>query len=136
MTLHFFVFLRPVITILHFELAGGKGWSFPWGGLRLKHPSTPVHLWIRGAQSQYYVLSVHCVCVCVCVCVRARAHLSLLFHCHFHGDMSSLSSVLLLSEGISVISCTQNATARDLCNSNCLQGSNAYSKLLLVLYTM
>jgi hypothetical protein len=40
MTLYLCDFLRSVITVLHFELAGGRGWSSPWGGLRLKHPST------------------------------------------------------------------------------------------------
>jgi hypothetical protein len=39
-TPYLFAFLRPLITILHFELAGGRGWFFPWSGLRLKHPST------------------------------------------------------------------------------------------------
>jgi hypothetical protein len=36
----FICFLWPVITILHYELAGRRGWSSPWGGLRSKHPST------------------------------------------------------------------------------------------------
>jgi hypothetical protein len=40
MTPYSFAFLRPVITILHFELADGRVWSSPWGGLRSRHSST------------------------------------------------------------------------------------------------
>jgi len=39
MTLYLFASLMPVITILHYELAGGRDWSSPWDGLRSKHPS-------------------------------------------------------------------------------------------------
>jgi len=40
MTPYLFTFLRPVITNLHFEPPGIRGWSTMWGSLRLKHPST------------------------------------------------------------------------------------------------
>jgi len=63
MTPYLFAFLRPVITILHFEPVGGRGWSSPWGSLRSKHPSTPVILWIRCAQGEDCVLSVHSLSV-------------------------------------------------------------------------
>jgi hypothetical protein len=53
------------------------------------------------------VLLVHCV------------SLSLVFHCYFHGALSSLSSIHFLFEGIPKISCTQNTTAMDLCSKHC-----------------
>jgi hypothetical protein len=40
-TLYFFTLLRPLVTVLHFEPAGGRGYSSLFGGLRLKHASTP-----------------------------------------------------------------------------------------------
>jgi len=69
------------------ELAGGRHWSSLWGCLRLKHPSTPVHLWIRGAQSQDYVLSVHCVCVIFTVTFTV-------VYLHYQVSCSSLKAFL------------------------------------------
>jgi len=55
-----------MVTIMHPELAGGRGWSSLWGGLRSKYPSTPpVIFWIRGAQGQGCLLSIHCLSVSV-----------------------------------------------------------------------
>jgi len=60
-TLYLFASSRPVITILHYEPTGGRVCSSTWGSLRLNHPSTPVILWIRGAQGQTCLWSVHCL---------------------------------------------------------------------------
>jgi hypothetical protein len=73
-----------------------KGWSSPWGGLRLKHPSTHVILWIRGAQGRDCLLSFYCLSESVSS-----------FHCHFQVPCFSLK---VFSE----ISCTWTTTDRDL----------------------
>jgi len=49
-----FVILKPVITILHFEPAGGVVWDW-------SHLLHLVILWIKGAQGQDCLLSTVCL---------------------------------------------------------------------------
>jgi len=94
-----FAILRPVFTILHFEPAGGKGWSSMWGGLTSKHPSTscnPVDY--RCTRSRSSIVSLLFVCICL---------------------FFFTVTVTFSSKAFSKIACTQNTTARDLCSELC-----------------
>jgi len=67
-----FAILRPVITILYFELAGrrvGLPHRVVWGQSTVP---PPVILWIRGTQGWDYLLSIHYLSGSVSS-----------FHCHF-----------------------------------------------------
>jgi hypothetical protein len=77
------------ITVLHFELAGGRA-GLPcgvvWGQITL--PS-PVILWIRCVQGKDCLLSVCCLSVCLSLSLSLFV---LSFHCHFQVPCFSLKA--------------------------------------------
>jgi hypothetical protein len=73
--LHSFALLRPVISISHFKLAYGRGWSSPWG--RSKYPSTfckPVDQ--RCTKSRLCTVSPLFVCLSLFSTVIFKCHFS------------------------------------------------------------
>jgi hypothetical protein len=100
--------LGPVITILHFEPVG----RVVWGQSTI---SPPVILWIRGARGQDCPLSVHC------------SSLSFLSQCHF--QVPCISSKAFPKTSLQL-------TGTCVVTGTCLQVSNAYTKLLLIIYSL
>jgi hypothetical protein len=109
--------LRPVISILHLEQAGGKGWSSWWGGLRSKHPSTPCNWCTR---------STLCI-VCLSFCGWLYLHF---FAVTFKYPVS------LQRHFLKYLVLRIQLTGTCIANGTHLQDTNAYSKLRLILYSL
>jgi len=102
------------------EAGGGRDLSSPWGGLELKHSSTPRNpMDQRYSRSWLSIASPLFVCLCLFFCTVTFKYL-VSFWRNFQK---------YLALGIQLL-------GTHAANSTCLQESNTYHKLCLILYTV